>query len=129
MHVIFSIEGHVKIEHSRHIFDVKTAGCHIGTNQQIDFTFFEGLKGFEPFVLRLVAMQCSGNQTLALKRARQTGTTEFAVDKNEGLFDAALFQHGFHDPALVVILRTVKTLLHGGSCFVGARHFNGDGVL
>ena len=90
MHVIFSIEGHIKVKHRRYIFDVKSAGCHIRADQQIDFAFFEGLKGFETFVLGLVTMQGSGDQTLALKRARQTGTTQFAVDKDEGLLDAAL---------------------------------------
>ena len=129
MHIVFGVVGHIEVEHGRHVFDVQTARGHVGTDQQIDFAFFEGFQSFQALVLALVAVQRSGFEAFALQRAGQTAATELAVDKNEGLFDTTVVQHLADHAALVVVLRSIKTLLHRRSRLVGTGHFDGDGVL
>ena len=89
MHIVFSVEGNVKVEDGRHILDVESARRHIGAHQQINLTAFESFEGFQALILALVAMQCRGFQAFMLKRAGQAGAAEFAVDKHKGLLHAA----------------------------------------
>ena len=66
VHIVFGVEGDVKVEHRWHVFDVQAACGHIGTDEQIDFAFFEAFEGFQAFVLALVAVQGAGAKTVAL---------------------------------------------------------------
>ena len=129
MDVVFRVERNVKVEHGRHVFDVKTTRCHIGAHQQINLALLEGLKRFQSLVLALVAMQCGGLQTLALQRAGQARAAEFAVDENKRLLHAALFQDLMQGVAFVVIAHTVKMLLDGAGGCVGAGHLDRYRVL
>ena len=65
--IVFGIERHVKVEDRRHVLDVQTASGHIGTDQQIDFAFFEGFQRFEALVLALVTVQGTGLIAFALE--------------------------------------------------------------
>ena len=46
VHIVFGIERHVEVEHCGHVLDVKPASRNIGTDQQIDLTFFKSFEGF-----------------------------------------------------------------------------------
>ena len=46
VHIVFSVERHIEVKHSRHVLDVQPASGHIGAHQQIDFTRFKGIKRF-----------------------------------------------------------------------------------
>ena len=129
MDIVFGVERQIEVEHRWHVLDVQPTGGHVGTHQQIDRTALEGFQGLQALVLRFVAVQGGGFQALALQRAGQAGTAQLAVDKDEGLLDAALAQHMVDGAALVLIGHTDETLLHRGSRGIGAGHLDGDRVL
>ncbi|MNV39689.1 hypothetical protein D3C71_1312760 [compost metagenome] len=74
-------------------------------------------------------MQRGGLEAFALQAARQTSTTELAVDEDERLLDTPGLEHLVDGTALVVVIGAVEALLHGGGRFVRAGHLDGDGVL
>ena len=124
VHIVFGVERHVEVEHRRHVLDVQAARGHIGTHQQIDLALFEGIKGFESFILALVTMQGRGVEALALQRARQAGTTKLAVDKDKGLLDASRLEDLVQRMPLILVTHAVKMLLDRGGGGIGARHLD-----
>ena len=129
MDVVFRVERDVEVEYGRHVLDVEPARRHVGAYQQIDLALLEGVERFEAFVLALVTVQGGRIQALALQRARQTRTTELAVDEDESLFQGALAQHLVQGVAFVFVGHTVKVLLHRTGSGVRTRHFNRHRVL
>ena len=129
MHIVFGVEGHVEVEHGRHVLDIQTTRGHIGTHQQIHFALLEGFQRFQALVLTLITVQGSSLEAFALQAAGQAATAELAVHKDERLLDATGFEHLVDGAALVIIACAVKALLHGGGRLVRAGHFDGDGVL
>ncbi len=129
VHIVFRIEGQIEIEHGGHIFDIQAARGHISTHQQIDFAFFEGVQRFQALVLAFVAVQRGGVEAFALERARQAGTTQFAVHKHKGLLHATGAQHLVQRGALVFVAHAVETLLDIRCRGVGAGDFNRHRVL
>jgi len=129
VHVVFGVEGHVEVEHRRHILDVEAARGHVGAHQQVDFALLEGFQGFQALVLALVAVQRGGLEAFALQAARQAGATELAVHEDEGLLDAPGLEHLVDGTALVVVVGAVEALLHRGGRLVRPGHLDGDGVL
>ena len=129
MHIVFGVERYVKVEHCRHVFDVQTTRSHIGTHQQVHLAAFESFQRFQTLVLALVAVQGGGAQAIALEGAGQAGAAEFAVAKHKGLGDAIAFDQLLERAIFVVHTHAEEMLRHGGRGLVGARHFDGDGVL
>jgi hypothetical protein len=129
MHVVFSVERQIKVEHSRYVFDVEATCGHIGTHQQIHRTALEGFKRLQAFVLRFVAVQGSGFEAFTLQRPRQAGAAQLAVHKNEGLLQTALAQHVVDGPAFVFVRYTNEALLYRRGRGIGTRHLDGDRVL
>ena len=129
MHVVFGIERHIEVEHGRHILDVQPARRHVGTHQQIDFAFFEGVERLQTFILALVAMQCGGFQAFPLQRTGQARAAQLAVYKHKGLLHAALLQNLMQRVAFVVVADAVETLLDGGRGGIGPGDFNRHRIL
>ena len=129
VNVVFGVKRDVEVEHGWHVLDIEPACGHIGTHQQIDFTFLERVQRLEPFVLALVAVQGGGFEPFALQRAGQARAAQFAVHEYKRLLHAALAQHLVQGMALVIVADTVEVLLHGGGGGVRTRHFDRHWVL
>ena len=129
MHIVFGIERNVEVENGWHVFDVQAARCHVGTDQQIDRAAFEGFQGFQAFVLGFIAVQCGRVEAFALQRARQPRATELAVHEHKRLLQAAIAQNLAQRAAFVVVINSVKMLLHRGGGGVGTRHLDRHRIL
>ena len=129
VNVVFGVERNIEVEHRRNVLDVEPARSHIGAHQQVDLAFLEGVERLQALVLALVAVQRRRLQTFTLKRARQPGAAELAVDKNECLLEIPLAQDLVQGTAFVLVAHAEETLLHRRRGGVGPGHFDGDRVL
>ncbi len=129
VHIVFGIEGHIEVEHRRHILDVQATRGHVGADQQVHFAALEGFERLEALVLAFVAVQRGGLEAFALQAAGQACAAELAVDEDEGLLDPSALEHLVDGVALALIIGAVEVLLHRGRGLVGPRHLDGDRVL
>ncbi len=126
MHVVFGVKRQVKVKYRRHVFNVQPAGGHVGAHQQLHLPGLKRLQGPKPLVLAFVAVQRRGLQAVALKRTRQAGAAQFAVNKHKRLpSHLGLFAHQLHQgAALVVVGYANEALLNRGCRGVGLRHLH-----
>ena len=104
------ILGHAVVNHVGHVFNVNTASCHVGSDQNVDLAGAERLQRLLTRNLVQVTVQGSGSEATVHQLLRHAGSVTLGLGEDDGAAAAGSAQNAANHLVLVQVVRTVDDL-------------------
>ena len=123
MGVVLYVIGQAEVDHMREVIHVKSAGCHIGSHQQLELMFAELVHGQVTLCLRQVAVKGIGviavlHEFVRYLLSLQAGTAEY-----DGVYGGIIVHDTLECQVLVLGMHHIVDVVHVlGALVTGSDH-------